>query len=81
MKLEGGEEVAALVARLVAAGIPVMGHVGLTPQSLHQLGGFKVQGRPRPARRRSWPTRAPLADAGAYAMVLEGMPGRAGAPR
>ena len=45
VKLEGGEEAAPLVARLVAAGIPVMGHVGLTPQSFHQLGGFRVQGK------------------------------------
>src|SRR5262249_18703243 len=45
VKLEGGVEVAELVRRLVAAGVPVMGHVGLTPQSVHQFGGFKVQGR------------------------------------
>ena len=57
VKLEGGEEVAELARRLVRAGIPVMGHVGLTPQSIHQLGGFKVQGRtdaaayPDPGRR------------------------------
>ena len=55
VKLEGGEEVAPLVARLVAAGIPVMGHVGLTPQSVHQFGGFKVQGRTEASGQRSWP--------------------------
>ena len=45
VKLEGGEEVAEHVRRIVAAGIPVMGHVGLTPQSVHAMGGFKVQGK------------------------------------
>jgi len=45
VKLEGGVEIAELVHKLVRAGIPVMGHVGLTPQSVHQLGGFKIQGR------------------------------------
>ena len=45
VKLEGGVEVAELVRKLVAAGIPVMGHVGMTPQSMHQFGGFKLQGR------------------------------------
>src|SRR5262245_14831016 len=45
VKLEGGEDVAEHVRRIVAAGIPVMGHVGLTPQSVHAMGGFKVQGR------------------------------------
>src|SRR5205814_7357853 len=45
VKLEGGEEVAELVARLVRVGVPVMGHVGMTPQSVHQFGGFKIQGR------------------------------------
>ena len=51
VKLEGGVEVAELVRRLVRAGIPVMGHVGLTPQSIHQFGGFKVQGRTDDAAR------------------------------
>jgi 3-methyl-2-oxobutanoate hydroxymethyltransferase len=74
VKIEGGEEVAPLVARLVAAGIPVMGHVGLTPQSLHQLGGFKVQGKTEPGKAKILAGARALADAGAYAMVLEGMP-------
>jgi 3-methyl-2-oxobutanoate hydroxymethyltransferase len=74
VKIEGGEEVAPLVARLVAAGIPVMGHVGLTPQSLHQLGGFKVQGKTETGRAKILAGARALADAGAYAMVLEGMP-------
>jgi len=74
VKVEGGEEVAPLVARLVAAGIPVMGHVGLTPQSLHQLGGFKVQGKTEAGRAKILAGARALADAGAYSMVLEGMP-------
>jgi 3-methyl-2-oxobutanoate hydroxymethyltransferase len=74
VKIEGGEEVAPLVARLVAAGIPVMGHVGLTPQSLHQLGGFKVQGKTETGRAKILAGARALADAGAYSMVLEGMP-------
>src|SRR5688572_28383455 len=49
VKLEGGAQHAELIARLVAAGIPVMGHIGLTPQSFHQMGGFKIQGRERGA--------------------------------
>jgi 3-methyl-2-oxobutanoate hydroxymethyltransferase len=52
VKLEGGVEVAELVRRLVAAGIPVMGHVGLTPQSVHAFGGFKLQGRTAEQRAR-----------------------------
>jgi 3-methyl-2-oxobutanoate hydroxymethyltransferase len=75
VKIEGGEEVAPLVASLVAAGIPVMGHVGLTPQSLHQLGGFKVQGKTAPGKAKILAGARALADAGAYAVVLEGMPG------
>jgi 3-methyl-2-oxobutanoate hydroxymethyltransferase len=74
VKVEGGEEVAALVARLSQIGIPVMGHVGLTPQSLHQMGGFKVQGRTEAQRAKIMNGARALADAGVYAMVLEGMP-------
>ncbi len=79
VKLEGGEEMAGLVARLVAVGIPVMGHVGLTPQSFHQLGGFKVQGKTDPQRAKILAGARALADAGVYAMVLEGMPASLGA--
>jgi 3-methyl-2-oxobutanoate hydroxymethyltransferase len=74
VKLEGGVEVAELVRRLVRAGIPVMGHVGLTPQSVHQLGGFKVQGRTDEQRAAILEDARAVADAGAYAVVLEGMP-------
>jgi 3-methyl-2-oxobutanoate hydroxymethyltransferase len=74
VKLEGGEEVAETIDRMVRSGIPVMGHVGLTPQSVHAMGGFKVQGKePEGARRILADARA-VADAGAYAIVLEGMP-------
>ena len=74
VKLEGGIEVAELVARLVRAGIPVMGHVGMTPQSVHQYGGFKTQGRTEDQRRRIIAGAEALAQAGAYAIVLEAMP-------
>jgi 3-methyl-2-oxobutanoate hydroxymethyltransferase len=55
-------------------GIPVMGHIGLTPQSFHQMGGFKVQGREPGGRQRLLDDALALADAGAYAIVLEGIP-------
>jgi 3-methyl-2-oxobutanoate hydroxymethyltransferase len=74
VKLEGGEEVAELVARLVRIGIPVMGHVGMTPQSVHQFGGFKTQGRTEDQRQRIITGAEALAQAGAYAIVLEAMP-------
>ncbi len=74
VKLEGGVEVAELVRRLVRAGIPVVGHVGLTPQSIHQLGGFKVQGRTDDQRARVLEDARAIADAGAYAIVVEAVP-------
>jgi 3-methyl-2-oxobutanoate hydroxymethyltransferase len=74
VKLEGGEEVAELVARLVRIGVPVMGHVGMTPQSVHQFGGFKIQGRTDTQRARIVDGARALAQAGAYAIVLETMP-------
>jgi 3-methyl-2-oxobutanoate hydroxymethyltransferase len=74
VKLEGGVEVAELVRRLVRAGIPVMGHVGLTPQSVHQVGGFKVQGRTEEQRAHILAGARAVADAGAYAVVLEAVP-------
>jgi 3-methyl-2-oxobutanoate hydroxymethyltransferase len=79
VKVEGGEEMAPLVTRLVAAGIPVMGHVGLTPQSLHQFGGFKVQGKTEAGRAHILAGARALAAAGVFAMVLEGMPAPLGA--
>jgi 3-methyl-2-oxobutanoate hydroxymethyltransferase len=74
VKLEGGAVHAELVHRLVGAGIPVMGHIGLTPQSYHQLGGFKVQGRDVGGRERLLSDARTLEDAGAYAIVLEAIP-------
>ena len=74
VKLEGGVRVAETVERLVEAGIPVMGHIGLTPQSVHQLGGFRVQGKtPRDGVRVISDAKA-LEEAGAYAIVLETIP-------
>jgi 3-methyl-2-oxobutanoate hydroxymethyltransferase len=74
VKLEGGEEVAELVARLTRVGVPVMGHVGMTPQSVHSFGGFKLQGRTEAQRARILAGARALADAGAYAIVLETIP-------
>jgi 3-methyl-2-oxobutanoate hydroxymethyltransferase len=74
VKLEGGAQHVELVRRLVGAGIPVMGHIGLTPQSFHQMGGFKVQGREPGGKKRLLDDARALADAGAYAIVLEGIP-------
>jgi 3-methyl-2-oxobutanoate hydroxymethyltransferase len=74
VKLEGGAQHAELVTRLVGCGIPVMGHIGLTPQSYHQLGGFKIQGRKDGDAGRLQDDARALADAGAYSIVLEGIP-------
>ena len=74
VKLEGGEPVVETVARLVSVGIPVMAHLGLTPQSVHQLGGFRLQGKtPRAIQRLLDDARA-LEAAGAFALVLECIP-------
>lgn len=73
IKLEGGLHMADTVAFLVARGIPVMGHVGLTPQAVNALGGYKVQGRGADADRVAQGARA-LADAGAFSVVLEKLP-------
>lgn len=74
VKLEGGEEHAELVHKLVRSGIPVMGHLGLTPQSVHAMGGFKVQGKTQAAAERLLRDARALEAAGAYAIVLEGVP-------
>ena len=74
VKLEGGVELAETVDRFVRAGIPVMGHVGLTPQSVHAMGGFKIQGRDPDSARAILRDAKAIEQAGAYAIVLEGMP-------
>ncbi len=74
VKLEGGEAVAEQVRRLVACGIPVMGHLGLTPQSIHQLGGFKAQGRVATEAGRLLNDALILQEDGAFAIVLECTP-------
>lgn len=74
VKLEGGKELAPVVERMVAAGIPVMGHLGLTPQSVHAMGGFRVQGKEAASARRILEDARALEEAGTYAVVLEGIP-------
>lgn len=74
VKLEGGCEVADTIKAITAAGIPVMGHLGLTPQSVHQLGGFKVQGKDGEAARQLLEDAKELERAGVFAMVLECIP-------
>lgn len=74
VKIEGGVDMAPTVRRLVRAGIPVMGHVGLMPQSVHAMGGFKVQGKDEDDAERILDDARAIADAGAYSIVLEGVP-------
>jgi len=74
VKLEGGEVVAEQVRRLVDCGIPVMGHIGLTPQSVHQLGGFKVRGKAAEEAKKLLNDARILEEAGAFAIVLECTP-------
>jgi 3-methyl-2-oxobutanoate hydroxymethyltransferase len=74
IKLEGGVTVADTVKRIVECGIPVMGHIGLTPQSVHQFGGHKVQGKTPEAAERLLKDAQALEQAGAFAVVLELVP-------
>jgi 3-methyl-2-oxobutanoate hydroxymethyltransferase len=74
VKVEGGERRLELIARLVEAEIPVMGHVGLTPQSVHALGGFKVQGKTPDAAERLLRDARAVEAAGAFSIVLEAVP-------
>ncbi|KAF0182966.1 MAG: 3-methyl-2-oxobutanoate hydroxymethyltransferase [Nitrospirae bacterium] len=74
VKLEGGREVAGIVAALTRAEIPVMAHIGLTPQAFHRMGGFKVQGRSKEAAERIFEDARILEDAGAFSIVVEAVP-------
>ena len=75
VKLEGGEEMCDVVRALTRAGVPVMGHIGLTPQTAGQLGGFKVQGRDLESARKMVADAKALTDAGVFSIVLECVPG------
>jgi 3-methyl-2-oxobutanoate hydroxymethyltransferase len=74
VKLEGGVEAAETIRRIVTVGIPVVGHVGLLPQSVHAMGGFRVQGKTARAAQAVLEDARAVADAGAFAVVLEGIP-------
>ena len=74
VKLEGGRERKELARRIVSAEIPVMGHIGLTPQSVHRMGGYKVQGKTMDAIDELRSDALALEDAGCFAIVLEGVP-------
>lgn len=74
VKLEGGQDAAAAVEVIVRAGIPVMGHIGLTPQTISQLGGFKAQGKTAVAAKRLLDDALILEEAGCFAIVLEAVP-------
>ncbi len=74
VKLEGGEEFAEVIYRISRASIPVMGHLGLTPQSVHKMGGFLVQGRDEQTARKILSDALAIEQAGCYSLVLEGIP-------
>ncbi|MEZ0361303.1 MAG: 3-methyl-2-oxobutanoate hydroxymethyltransferase [Hydrogenobacter sp.] len=74
VKLEGGQEIAELVHRLVSVGIPVVGHIGFTPQSVHALGGYRVIGKKEDEREKLKRDFKALEDAGAFMVVLESVP-------
>ena len=74
IKLEGGASIAPTIGRIVAAGIPVMAHIGLTPQHVHAMGGFRVQGKSDEQAQRIVDDALAVQEAGAFAVVLEGIP-------
>jgi 3-methyl-2-oxobutanoate hydroxymethyltransferase len=74
VKLEGGLTMQSTIEAIVRVGVPVMGHVGLTPQSIHRFGGYKIQGKEKNQREGILRDASAVQDAGAFAIVLEGMP-------
>ena len=74
VKLEGGRNAAETIRAIASADIPVMGHIGLTPQSVHRMGGYRVQGKTDPQRGRLLDDAVAVQEAGAFSVVLEGMP-------
>ncbi|TET98318.1 MAG: 3-methyl-2-oxobutanoate hydroxymethyltransferase [Anaerolineales bacterium] len=76
VKLEGGRDRSETIKGIVGAGIPVMGHLGLTPQSVHQLGGFRAQGKSATDAQRLFEDSQILQDAGCFSLVLESIPAR-----
>jgi len=78
VKLEGGAEIVRFASRIVNAGIPVMGHIGLVPQSVHQLGGYRVQGKQEEDVERMLKDARALEDAGAFCLVIEAVPPEVG---
>lgn len=74
VKLEGGADFADVIRRMVRASIPVMGHLGLTPQSIHAMGGYKVQGKTEAAKKRLLEDARALEEAGCFSIVLEAIP-------
>src|SRR5690349_6898262 len=79
VKLEGGADYCEVVSRIVRAGIPVMGHIGLTPQSVHKMGGYVVQGRGEEKAARLLEDARALEEAGCYSLILEAIPAELGA--
>ena len=74
VKLEGGENMEAVIKALCEVDIPVMGHIGLTPQSIHRMGGYKVQGKEERQRQKLLADALAVERAGAFSVVLEAMP-------
>ena len=74
IKMEGGKKLVEQVRAITSAGIPVMGHIGLTPQSIHSLGGFIAQGKTAKSAQRLFEDAQALEEAGAFAIVIESVP-------
>ena len=74
VKVEGGEEIAPVIEKMISSGIPVMGHLGLTPQSVHALGGYKVQGKTKEQQRKIIKDAQILQNIGVFSIVLEVIP-------